>query len=203
MNNADDTTIQLIDAIESNAGIEAVTDLARQVALEWHSGQFTTLYGFGSTGDWQAWGPELLQMSHRGSTTNGEIEALVALTQAAEYAARRHLCGPVLLTIQQYYMLDSVYEGSADYHRVDETFSVVELYAGDEEEGVTLASYAADLIQYHGASEDCGGWWVNPDGSYTVDYGTGEECETSVHPYGFTPELLAEVNDLLAARTRL
>lgn len=74
--------------------------------------------------------------------------------------------------IRARYYLDSVYEGSVDYHDTRE----------EEHDGLTVEEAAA-LITREGLDFASTGnaWAANPDGSRTVDYGTGEEEETSAH----------------------
>jgi hypothetical protein len=85
---------------------------------------------------------------------------------------------------RSYYLTDSIYDGSVAYHRIDK-----------EEHESVHASEAARLLSDAGLSFAATGntWAADPDGSYTANYATGEECETSGHLEGFAPRLHAAI----------
>lgn len=70
---------------------------------------------------------------------------------------------------------------------------------GDEMIECETVEDAARAIRDHGATQWVGRWWSDPDGSQTVDYGTGEQSECSAHPDGFTDAQLDEIMALVSA----
>lgn len=57
------------------------------------------------------------------------------------------------------------------------------------------ATEAAAILNRLGLSFQATGnsWAADPDGSYTVNYGTGMECQTSGHLDGFADRLVAAI----------
>jgi hypothetical protein len=89
------------------------------------------------------------------------------------------------LTIHRtYFLLDDVVDG--DHPRNDTTTDI--------HENVT-AKEAADILIREGLSFAATGtdWAADPDGSYTVNYAAGRQCETSGHLSDFDPRLVAAI----------
>lgn len=60
----------------------------------------------------------------------------------------------------------------------------------------TAVSLAVERLQDMGVAYSEGAsWFYDPDGSYCTDYYTGEQCETSAHPVGWTEDELVELFD--------
>lgn len=89
--------------------------------------------------------------------------------------------------IEVRYTQDEIFEGSIP-REAYENAHVTEYDCEDVEEAV-------HALQREGLSFAATGnmWAANPDGSRTVDYGTGEEAETTGHLDGFTPEQVTEI----------
>jgi hypothetical protein len=86
--------------------------------------------------------------------------------------------------LSQYYYLDTVKDGGVEYHREFESvYHAVGL------------SEAARIIEREGLSFSATGsdWAADPDGSYAVNYATGEECETSAFLSGFSDRAISAI----------
>jgi hypothetical protein len=98
---------------------------------------------------------------------------------------------------------DDICDGDIDYRDVSEevTDCLADPCRDDSDATpVTLAVAAIDAAYCggkYGFSSypyfDPSGWWLHPDGSYTVDYGTGMREEPSAHLYGFTEDEAREI----------
>ena len=70
----------------------------------------------------------------------------------------------------------------------------------DETAECETVEQAAAIIRDSGATQNVGSWYADPDGSFTVDYGTGEQEETSAHLDGFTDVQLAAIDELVSGK---
>lgn len=88
---------------------------------------------------------------------------------------------------ESYFTEDDIYDGDIAYSRTVET--KLDLVPDWEDSFIDLAVQA---LENHGCTEascsplpspeHCTGiWFSDPDGSYIVNYGTGERCQTSIH----------------------
>jgi hypothetical protein len=93
----------------------------------------------------------------------------------------------ILRLIESYYTIesdtvDSWTEATREPEVTDYTVGVGEDVDPEVGGFIALALTAAQWVVQKGCWSDGGtGWFYDPDGSYTVDYSTGEECETSIH----------------------
>lgn len=86
------------------------------------------------------------------------------------------------------YLLSEVYEGSVPQDDVRE--NVIDCTAV---EGTTAVDEAVRAVRDLGLTFDGADWASNPDGSRTVNSGTGEESAVSAHLYGFTDDEQLEI----------
>jgi hypothetical protein len=98
-----------------------------------------------------------------------------------------------VLRLDTHYLLDDVHDGDYPHDDVREFVDDMLPDRWDVEDGVTVSIMTARLLQAEGLTEfsshprpRLGDWFSNPDGARTVNYGTGEEVESSAHLYGYT-----------------
>lgn len=110
---------------------------------------------------------------------------------------RPQIIGTIRLLDVRYFIEDDGRGGSMPVY-VDLDSQGIHVPRSDETIECETVEKAAQAILDHGCSQDAGSWYCDPDGTQTVDHGTGEQSECSAHPAGFTDDDLVRIGDLVA-----
>lgn len=106
------------------------------------------------------------------------------------------IIGTVRLLDVRYTIEDDGDGGSMQVYSAVDANGAPEPYADETIECSTVRD-AADAITAHDCSMNVGSWYADPDGSYTVDYRTGEESEHTAHLSGFSDDELDAIDALV------